>query len=194
MACKESPALLFSAADREGRTAAWQEAYPNSVERTLREAKQIRSLKFELMGTTYDLREGDRAHPDWHLDVASGCHWPTDYVERIDRWMWSDRKPGDYRPLWELNRHQYFVILGKAYWLTGDESYAETCAEHLVSWTRDNPCPFGVNWYSPLEIGLRLVAWGLAWNTCAIRRAFAPSPGRCLWQALTSKRAICVST
>lgn len=159
---KSSPAYLFSAAERERLIARWQAAYPASVQATLAQAAAIERRQFEMLGTRYDFSAIDEV--DWNWDATAGRRWPPHTRERLDRWLWADQVYGDYRPLWELNRHQYFVTLGQAYWLTGDERYADTCAAHLLGWLRANPYPLGVQWYSSLEIGLRLIAWSLAFH------------------------------
>lgn len=162
LVCKESPAFLFSSADKASLINVWNATYPNEVALIGQEADEICRRKFELLGTSYDFSQADEI--DWHYDAATRRHWPRWYVDRIDHWLWSDQTYGDFRPLWELNRHQYFMALGKAYWLTGDEKYAEACAAQMLSWIRANPCGFGLNWYSALEIGLRLIAWTLAFQ------------------------------
>src|SRR5262249_11071254 len=66
---------------------------------------------------------------------------------------------GDKKIIWELNRHQYFIQLGQAYWLTGNEAYAETFITHLDSWMDRNPPKKGINWASSLEIAFRSISW-----------------------------------
>ncbi|HYP01876.1 MAG TPA: alginate lyase family protein, partial [Pyrinomonadaceae bacterium] len=48
---------------------------------------------------------------------------------------------------------------GRAYWLTGDESYAETFVAHLSNWMDENPPKLGINWASSLEVSLRAISW-----------------------------------
>jgi hypothetical protein len=155
---KTSPAFLFSAGDQEDYVATLRERYPANGEDTLRRAEAICQHRFRFLGGDFEFG----AEIDWHLDPQSGRSWPRDYFEKIGRWMWSERRLGDYKLPWELNRHQYFVTLGKAYWLTGDERYADECASQILSWIRCNPHGMGINWYSALEIGVRLIAW--AWT------------------------------
>jgi hypothetical protein len=31
---------------------------------------------------------------------------------------------GDHKVIWELNRHQHWLMLGRAFWLTGEAKYA----------------------------------------------------------------------
>ena len=187
----ESPAMLFSDADRDKLVARWRSRYPRSVTLTHTRAGDICHLRFNLLGTSFDFsRTGEI---DWHREPVSGRRWPIDYVERIDRWLWSDRRPGDYKPIWELGRQQYLVTLGQAYWLTGDERYAEACAAHVLSWIRANPYPFGIHWYSALEIGIRLIAWGLAFQFARGSVYFARVAGhafvRSVYQQATHLRA-----
>ena len=66
---------------------------------------------------------------------------------------------GDKKIVWELNRHQYFITLGQAYWLTGDERYAEVFVAHITSWMDQNPPKLGVNWASSLEVAFRSISW-----------------------------------
>jgi hypothetical protein len=162
LAGKESPAYLFSSTDKAPLVNLWHKNYPVEAALIVKEADDICMCKFDLLGTQYCFSRADDIA--WHYDAATQQHWPLWFVDQIDRWFWPDQTYGDYRPLWELNRHQYFITLGKAYWLTGDEKYAETCAAHMLSWIHANPCGFGLNWYSALEIGLRLIAWTLAFH------------------------------
>jgi len=157
---KSSPAFLFSPSDREEYVALLRERYPANVEETLRRAERICRHEFRLLGEDFQFTD----EIDWHLDPESGRSWPRDYFEKIDRWMWSKRRLGDSKLPWELNRHQYFVTLGRAYWLTGDEGYAEEFAKQVLSWIRHNPLGIGINWYSALEIGVRLISWALAFH------------------------------
>ena len=61
--------------------------------------------------------------PDWLLEPVSGKRAPFDHWSVID--YLNPAVTGDKKITWELNRHQHFVTLGQAYWLTQDEKYAE---------------------------------------------------------------------
>ncbi len=93
---------------------------------------------------------------NWHLDYKTGKGWPKKF--------WDDINPrsseiGDIKYVWELNRHQHFFLLGKAYFITGEEKYAEEICSQLESWMDQNPPYYGVNWISPLELSLRIISW-----------------------------------
>jgi len=42
---------------------------------------------------------------------------------------------------WQLNRHPFWAELGRAYWDTGDEKYAEAFVRQMTDWVRDQPLP-----------------------------------------------------
>ena len=65
----------------------------------------------------------------------------------------------DINFVWELNRHQHFLDLGKAYWYTGDEVYVEEFIDQIDSWIEQNPYPLSVNWVNSYEIALRGLFW-----------------------------------
>ena len=44
------------------------------------------------------------------------------------------------------------MILGRAYWLSGDEKYSAVFAQHLDSWMDRIPPKLGINWASSLEV------------------------------------------
>lgn len=55
---------------------------------------------------------------------------------------WEGDDP-DYTPEWtyDLNRFGFWSTLGRAWWATGDDRYAEEFVAQLVDWIRDNPAP-----------------------------------------------------
>jgi hypothetical protein len=42
---------------------------------------------------------------------------------------------------WQLNRHKFWETLGKAYWTTGDERYAEAFVRQMTHWVSSQPRP-----------------------------------------------------
>ena len=105
---------------------------------------------------------GDRlvsigSRPDWTLEPLSGKRAPAIHWSRIA--YLDPLVAGDCKLTWELNRHQYFVTLGRAYLLTNDDRYASFIADHISSWMDDNPPKIGINWTSSLELALRAISW-----------------------------------
>ncbi|HEY0376145.1 MAG TPA: alginate lyase family protein [Pyrinomonadaceae bacterium] len=117
-------------------------------------ARRITEGRFDLLGFR-NLSFGDP--PDWHLEPISHKRAPLVHWSRVP--YLDPRVAGDKKITWELNRHQYFSTLGRAYWLTGDELYSETFASHLESWMDANPPKLGINWASSLELSFRAISW-----------------------------------
>ena len=117
-------------------------------------AQRITEGRFDLLGLR-DLSFGNP--PDWHLEPVANKRAPLVHWSRIN--YLDAEVAGDKKIIWELNRHQYFATLGRAYWHTDDERYAETFAAHLESWMEENPPKLGINWASSLEVSIRAISW-----------------------------------
>ena len=44
------------------------------------------------------------------------------------------RDHANVKQVWELSRHHHLTVLAAAWWLTGEERYADMVARHLRSW------------------------------------------------------------
>ncbi|QGN59147.1 alginate lyase family protein [Nostocoides sp. HKS02] len=100
----------------------------------------------------------DLVDPDWFLDPVTGRRAPQDGLAfRIDHR--DEGVTGNVKSVWELSRHHHLTVLAAAYWLTGDERYAERVAAQLRSWWAANPFLSGVHWTSGIELGIRLTSW-----------------------------------
>ena len=120
----------------------------------VQQADRICEGKFDLLGFK-NLSFGDPI--DWHFEPVSGKRIPLQHWSKLD-YLDAD-VAGDKKITWELNRHQYFMKLGQAYVLTGDERYARTFVEHIESWIEANPPKLGINWASSLEVAFRSISW-----------------------------------
>ena len=78
-------------------------------------------------------------------------HWSK--ISPID-----SEKAGDLKIVWELNRHQYLITLGQAYFLTGDDRFAIEIVRQICDWREKIPS-VGTNWASSLEAAFRLISW-----------------------------------
>ncbi len=94
---------------------------------------------------------------DWHREPVSAKRSPLKHWKQFDDLDTSET--GNKKTIWELNRHQHFFTLGVAFWLTGDERFAQTFARHLESWIEQNPPGIGINWSSSLEVSFRAMSW-----------------------------------
>ncbi len=104
---------------------------------------------------------------DWNRDHKSEIPAPLTFSPWID---YRDfRITGDCKFVWELNRHHHLVVLARAWRVTEYPRYAQAVAEQLESWLDQNPFGLGMNWRSPLELGVRLINW--VWTADLLREA-----------------------
>ena len=94
---------------------------------------------------------------NWHTSFQSEVSWPQLPAHKID--CRSPRRLGDVKLTWELNRHQYLHIPGKAFWYSGDEKYLTETFAQIIDWIEQNPVGIGINWESTLEVAIRLISW-----------------------------------
>lgn len=123
-------------------------------ESVVERANGIVEGRFNLLGFR-DLNFGTPV--DWHLEPVSGKRVPLLHWSRIN--YLDAAVAGDKKIIWELNRHQYFAALGRAYRQTKNELYAQAFARHISAWMDENPPKLGVNWASSLEISFRAISW-----------------------------------
>ena len=83
---------------------------------------------------------------------------PVIFEGEID---WSIKPKGDPEFVWQFNRHRFFICLGQAYWLTGDEKYVKGFLRLINDWMSRVPLDEttqGGPWRM-LETGLRGETW-----------------------------------
>ncbi|HEV3467917.1 MAG TPA: alginate lyase family protein [Pyrinomonadaceae bacterium] len=153
---RRAPRPFFDAfADPEATRAELRRRFARDGAASLLErAARLAEGRFDLLGLR-DLSFGDPV--DWNFEPVSGKRAPMRHWSRIGE-LDADLT-GDKKIIWELNRHQHFFTLGRAYWHTGDERHARTFAAHLASWMGQHPPKRGVNWMSSLEVAFRSVSW-----------------------------------
>lgn len=99
--------------------------------------------------------------PDWNADPVTGRPIPLSFGLFLD---FRHIEGIDIKHLWELNRHLWLVPLAQA-WAVGHEPrYLAHLGRLLEQWLDACPYPLGANWSSPVEHGIRLINWSLAWN------------------------------
>ena len=127
-----------------------------AAERTaiIERAERARRGRFDLLGLD-GLSFG--VPIDWHLEPRAGKRTSLDHWSRIA--YLEPETAGDKKITWELNRCAHFVTFGQAYWMTGDERFAEAFVEQATAWMEANPTGRGINWASSLELSFRAIAW-----------------------------------
>jgi hypothetical protein len=145
----------FEGLANRGRTvAALRSQCPAAEREILDRAERAARGRFDLLGFR-DLSFGDPI--DWLADPVADRRSPSIHWSRVP--FLNYESVGDHKIVWELNRHQYLVTLGQAYWYTGDERFAKVFATHVTQWLETNPPKLGINWASSLEVAFRAISW-----------------------------------
>lgn len=170
-AFRDRPPAFFPAFDDSRATlAALMRHAPDDRARVLARAARVLAGQFDLLGYK-GLSYG--APIDWQRDpvhdrsAAHAAHWSR--IPYLDA-----TAVGDHKVTWEVNRQQYLVTLGQAYWYTRDDCYARAFAEHVSAWMDANPPKRGINWASSLEVAFRAMSW--VWALHFFRDAEALTP------------------
>lgn len=129
-------------------------ALPEVVERVRRAADGLRQPGLSLLGQRVQLIPGSI---DWQADPCTQQQMWTDGV--LDEGEAVRTKTADVKYVWEINRHQYLPLLGRAFWLTGETRYACDAVALVHDWLVQNPVGLGVNWCSHLEVAVRSISW-----------------------------------
>jgi heparinase II/III-like protein len=148
------PHFFAAFASRETTVSESRRRWPHTERSIVETANGISEGTFNLLGL-HQLKFGKEI--DWHLEPTSGKRTPLRHWSQLN--YLDAQLAGDKKITWELNRHQYFLTLGRAYWLTGDERYAQVFVSHITSWMDENPPKLGINWASSLEIAFRSISW-----------------------------------
>jgi hypothetical protein len=144
-----------------------QQHLPAEAAQILREADEICGHRFRLLGYA-DLDFALTCGPasvagdawkdiDWHLDPVHSKRAPLEPWFKIP--FLDFAAIGDHKVIWELNRHQHFVTLAKAFLLSKHEKYFRELIAQWHSWIQANPYPLGINWASSLEAAFRSLSW-----------------------------------
>lgn len=98
---------------------------------------------------------------NWNWDYKNGKEAPVTFCKYIDYQDFS--VVGDFKYIWEINRHQHLISLAKAYYISGNKNYKDEIKKQIMNWIEANPYMKGINWISSLELGIRLISWSWAW-------------------------------
>lgn len=129
---------------QESRAAAAfvQKNWPEETAHRLRIANEVTENKF-----LFDL--------PWDMERTVEL---VDFKKEIN-WFYMPGDDPEY--IYQLNRHRYWVCLGQAYQITGDEKYADAFAAQLTDWVEKSPLTDAnkpLTWRT-IETGLRAENW-----------------------------------
>jgi hypothetical protein len=153
--------FVIAAQDRVPLGDAIRTRFPDSAPDAAARADRLVAGRYDLLAYPGLEFRGRGAGPDWHLDPVNNRRAPLQFWSTVP---YLDEKCGDHKIIWELNRHQHWLRLGRAYWLTGEPKYRDRFITELTGWLADNPPLTGINWASMLELGFRSLSWIWALN------------------------------
>ncbi len=102
--------------------------------------------------------------PGWRRDWIHGKTSPLVYQRKL---AYLDfESVGDHKVVWELSRHQHFVVLAQAYRLSGRAGFLDGLRRQWLHWIEANPFQCGIHWTSALEAAFRALSWMWALHLC----------------------------
>ncbi|MEX0679132.1 MAG: heparinase II/III family protein [Pirellulales bacterium] len=131
---------------------------------------RINAANLEHSRQVWRLVDRDYTPIDWHLDFKSGYRWSESTWYRDIRF---GHVPGaDVKVPWELARMQHLPRLAWAHALgaAGVKGfrpaivYAREFRNQVLDFIATNPPRFGVNWYSSMDVGIRVANWLVAYD------------------------------
>jgi len=98
---------------------------------------------------------------DWHKDIFSGNRFPLGFSKSLNIRNNPDLSA---KNVWEINRLQFLIFIALNYSHTKEEKYLNQFKRILSSWIENNPYLRGINWYSNIEVNIRLIVWYYCWH------------------------------
>ena len=165
--------FALATSNRAAVTNAIRDRFPEAETQSIARAETILHGHYDLLGYRALDFHGGAAPIDWQRDPVHARQAPGGF--------WADvpylgPECGDHKIIWELNRHQHWLTLGRAFWLTGDVRYRQRFVTEFTSWMDANPPLTGINWASMLELGFRSISWLWALAFFADRSTANESP------------------
>jgi hypothetical protein len=155
-----SQRFVTSPRSRDSVVARIRAEFPDAARDAAERADRIVAGEYDLLGfqgLRFDSATTDHAPvPDWQFDPVHGRRPPQLFWSTVP---YLAAESGDHKIIWELNRHQSWLVLGRAFWLTGEARYRDRFIAELESWIAANPPLTGVNWASMLELAFRSISW-----------------------------------
>jgi hypothetical protein len=170
---QREPRFVLDPARRDFVAARATELYPAGAADADRRAARLAGGRYDLLGyvdLSFDCGGGAI---NWHCDPVHACRAPECFWGSVP---YLSPSIGDHKVIWELNRHQHWLKLGRAAWLTSDPRYPAAFTSELHSWMLANPPLRGINWSSMLELAFRSISWVWALHFFAPFEALDETP------------------
>ena len=98
---------------------------------------------------------------NWQKDISSGEIFMPHFYRKINI---RENPDLSAKYVWEINRLQYLTGICINYQSARNQLDLDLFIQIIRSWSSQNPFLAGVNWYSNIEVNLRLITWFLCWE------------------------------
>ena len=123
----------------------------------------LQNTNLSIFGERFDFTDLGRIN--WHQDIFTKKNFPKVFSKEINIL----KNPQlSAKAVWEINRHQFLMKEVLNYNKTRDIYYLNRFIGILKDWIQDNPYLIGINWYSNIEVNIRLINWFLFWEILKI--------------------------
>lgn len=153
------------------RSACAARANPAAADAIAAAARAVRGGEYAALGVTWPPRDPLHLFPPeiWRLDPVTGQTWPGPEAFCFDIGYRHERRLGDIKYVWELNRLQFLQILAADVALNDDDASLAAIEQAIASWHDANPPYRGVAWNSGIELALRSISLLIVASLCAER-------------------------
>ncbi len=121
--------------------------------------KEYQDSEINIFGKKFNFCDPDSI--DWHKDIFSNQSFPKTFSKSINI---LSNPALSAKVVWEINRLQFLMKIAINYNSTKNERHLRLFIKIIKSWISNNPYLKGVNWYSNIEVNLRLINWFLCWE------------------------------
>ncbi len=139
---------------------------PKSLLFIPKEIKILEPKNYSIFGNTLNYENAI----DWHYDISNKKHFPKAYSFDIDT---RSGKNGNVKIVWEINRLQYLTHICLKFLESGEDKYLNRFINIIESWKKENPYLEGVNWYSNIEVNIRIINWVICWEILNVNELIA---------------------
>jgi hypothetical protein len=122
-------------------------------------ALKICTINFKIFGSGFNF--SNPAEIDWHRDILSGEVYSLSFYRKINI---LENQNLSAKCVWEINRLQFLTGICMNYKIMKSRGELDLFMQLNKSWSLNNPFLMGVNWYSNIEVNLRLITWFLCWE------------------------------
>lgn len=120
------------------------------INKIINKADRVMENEYKIFDQTYKFNNTIK----WNISENKETY-PYKHFTKIPL---TQKKYGDIKYNWELNKMTFLQDLALAYFFTKDEKYSSKVLELIESWIDSNPPEFGVMWANDQEISYRVIS------------------------------------